>query len=309
MKVSEKTKVAVLGAINIDFVVNSDTLPRPGETVRGTEFNQFPGGKGANQAVAAAKLGGTVTMVGAVGNDMFGRTLLDNLRKYAIDTGYVRELPTSSGIALILVDRKGQNLISFVSGANGIVDRSMVDDAREVIAGADVLLLQLECPVETVEYAVRAAHSLGTDVILNPAPASSVSDETLKQCAVVMPNETEAEILTGIEVTDEKTAFDAASRLLKKGSKRAIITLGEKGAFLLENAGEKGRLIPAPKVDSIDAVAAGDVFAGALAVQLGRGVKLDEAVFFANHAAALSTTKNGAQPSIPALKDVLAFIG
>lgn len=309
MKKNEKTNVVVLGAINIDFVVKSETLPRPGETVKGIEFNQFPGGKGANQAVAAAKLGGTVTMLGAVGDDVFGSRLLDNLRAYDIDAELVTASPShSTGVAFILVDRTGQNLISFVTGANGSLEKGIVDQAHTVIAEADVLLVQLECPLAVVEYAVKTASDLGTDVILNPAPALEVSDDTLTCCSVVMPNETEAEILTGIQVDDRKSAYEAASRLLERGGDTVVITLGDRGAYILGGSEQRGKMVPAPRVTSVDAVAAGDVFAGALAVQLGRGVEMEAAVSFANHAAALSTTKDGAQPSIPDLERVLSFM-
>ncbi len=292
----------------MDFVISCPKLPRAGETIKGTEYAQFPGGKGANQAVAAAKLGGRVTILGAVGGDQFGSALLANMRSAGITVDSIdRRKRASTGIAFIIVDRKGQNLIPFVPGANGELDRSHVDSAVDVIKAADVFLVQLECPAGTVEHAIRTASDSGVPVILNPAPAISVSEDILKRCTVVMPNESEAEVLTGIRVKDETGVKRAAKALLGKGCKAVIITLGEKGAYLLTRDGE-GMLIRAPRVNSIDSVAAGDVFAGAFAVSYCNRKDYVQATEYANYAAALSTTQKGAQPSVPAMEEVSRLI-
>jgi ribokinase len=304
----KKPKIVVLGAINMDLVISCPKLPVAGETVKGTAMDQFPGGKGANQAVTAAKMGGDVLMLGAVGNDQYGKTLLDNMKSVGIDIDRIEKRDgVSTGIAFIMVDTKGQNLISFVSGANGEIDNSLIDRALGVLKEADALLIQLECPVRTVEYAIEMFSSHGVTVLLNPAPALPISEDILSKCTVVMPNEIEAEIMTDIKVDNEENAKEACKVLLQKGCHNAIITLGERGAYILGSDSD-GKLIPAPTVDSIDAVAAGDVFAGAFAVYYIAKNDIEGAVVYANNAAALSTTRKGAQPSIPDIEEVDRFM-
>jgi ribokinase len=300
----KKPRIVVLGAINMDLVISCPKLPGAGETVKGTAFNQFPGGKGANQAVAAAKMGGDVLILGAVGNDQFGNILLENMKSVGIDVGRVEVRDgVSTGIALIMVDAKGQNLISFFPGANGEIDKSLIDSSLGVVKGADAFLVQLECPSKIIEYAIEMCSGCGVPVLLNPAPAIPISEGVLKKCTVVMPNETEAEIMTGIKVDNEENAREASEALLRKGCKNSIITLGERGAYFLGSR-RKGKLIPAPKVHSIDTVAAGDVFAGAFAVYSITQNDMERAIEYANYAAALSTTRKGAQPSIPDIEEV-----
>jgi len=296
--------IVVLGGINIDLVIRCNILPRPGETVKGISYNQFPGGKGANQAVAAAKLGGNIIMVGAVGCDMFGSSLINNMRGLSIDVTHIKKVEDSpTGTAFILVDENGQNLISFVGGANDEVDSDLVDDAEDAIKGADALLVQLECPIQVIEYAIKKASSFGTPVILNPAPAVSLPDNIMQQCSVLLPNESEAGALTGCQVEDTESACKASQILIEKGCKAVIVTLGEKGAYL-HQPGHYEELVPVLKVNAIDTVAAGDVFAGAFTVRFAMGDDFRNAVVYANHAAAISTTRNGAQTSIPDMSEV-----
>lgn len=310
MRVSliEAPTIVVLGGINNDLVIRCNVLPQPGETVKGISYNQFSGGKGANQAVAAAKLGGNVVMIGAVGDDDFGSTLINKMREISIDVTNikkVRKVPT--GTAFILVDKKGQNLISFIGGANDEVDIKLIDQAENVIKKADVFLAQLECPVQVVEYAIKKASSFGTPVILNPAPAVSLSDSIIRRCTILMPNESEAEVLTGYKVGEKKSVFRASNLLIERGCKIVVITLGEKGAYL-HHPDHHEEMIAAPRVNAIDAVAAGDVFAGAFAVHFAMGKDSKKAVIYANHAAAISTTRGGAQTSIPSMSEVEEYI-
>jgi len=295
----KKPTIAVLGGINVDLVIRCSSLPKPGETVKGISYSHFPGGKGANQAVAAAKLGGKVVMLGAVGTDEFGTDLIRGMGDISIDNSHVKrvaEFPT--GTAFIIVDEKGQNLISFVGGANDTIDEALIDNAEQDIKKADVFLVQLECPVNIVEYGIKKAASLDVPVIFNPAPAVPLSDGIIACCEAVMPNESEAEALTGCKVCDTKSAQRAAHLLVEMGCKAAIITLGENGAYLYK-PDCYDEIIPAPEVNAVDAVAAGDVFAGAFSVRFGIGDNLRNAVIYANKAAAISTTRNGAQTSIP----------
>ena len=291
-------KILVVGSSNTDMVVKSAHLPLPGETVLGGQFFTFAGGKGANQAVAAAKLGGDVTFLAKVGNDALGKTAVEGFKKEGIDVTHIITDPEShSGVALIMVEESGENCISVASGANGKFTNSDIEDASELVEKASFVLVQLEIPLEAVTALVDKAFSHGVPVILNPAPARPLSDELISKLFIVTPNETEAELLTGVKVTDEVSAAKAAKILREKGAKLVIITLGAKGAFLLSDQEEI--LIPSIQVNAVDTTAAGDTFNGALTVALSEGMEIKAAIRFANQAAAISVTRMGAQSSQP----------
>jgi ribokinase len=290
------------------MVIRVDRIPRPGETVLGGTFAMAAGGKGANQAVAAARAGGKVAFVARVGDDLFGRQALAGFRKEGIRVGQISlDKRAASGVALIFVDRKAENCIGVASGANMRLSPADVRRAAAVISSAGVLLVQLEIPVATVAAVVQLAARQGVPVILNPAPARALPEKILRQVSVLTPNETEAEILTGIAVAGRPAAEKAARRLLRLGVKNVVLTLGARGA-LIANA-EGICLVPAFKVKPVDTTAAGDVFNGALAVALTEGRPLREAVRFANAAAAISVTRPGAQPSAPARREIERLMG
>lgn len=299
----KKNRIVVIGSSNTDMVVYSQHIPKPGETVLGGKFKMNPGGKGANQAVAAARLGGNVMFVASVGSDMFGKESVQNFKSAGIDSSLVtiRE-NVASGIALILVDEKGENSISVASGANSSITIADIERARPAIKKASFLLIQLEIPLPIVSYAISVATQEQCPVILNPAPALHLSDHILEAVSIITPNETEAEILTGIKVIDTNTAKQAAIALRKKGVQKVIITLGAKGAFILTDEIEV--MVPVMPVTPVDTTAAGDTFNGALAVALSEGMDLISSVRFANQAAALSVTKEGAQASIPSRSEL-----
>ncbi|MBN1294976.1 MAG: ribokinase [Candidatus Latescibacteria bacterium] len=300
--------IVVIGSSNTDMIIKMDHIPKPGETILGGEFSTAPGGKGANQAVAAARAGGKVTFIARVGNDMFGERALSGFRQDNINIDHViKDNSAPSGVALIFVDRKGENSIAVASGANAKVSPEDVRNARDSITKAGIILMQLEIPVETVETAAQVASASGVVVILNPAPAQPLSDELLRNVTILTPNESEAELLTGIKVEDEQGAKDAAETLIAKGIKTVIITLGARGVYLKSD--EFTGIIPAFKVDNIvDTTAAGDVFNGVLAVSLAESKPLAEAIRFAHAAAALSVTKLGAQTSAPHRADIDSFL-
>jgi len=299
--------IIVVGSLNMDLVVRAPHMPAPGETIIGSNFRTIPGGKGANQAVAAAKLGAQVSMVGRVGDDDFGRAQLRNLGQLGIDTRYITVDPdAATGIALITLDASGQNSIVIAAGANMHLTVADIDAAQEIIAQADVLVCQLESPLEAVEHAIALAHSCGVKVILNPAPARKLSPETLSKVDFLIPNESETAILTGMEVTDVPSAKKAADHLRQQGVGIVILTLGEKGALLVGPSEEM--YIPAYEVEVVDTTAAGDAFVGGFAVALAEGENLANAVRFANAAGALTVTRLGAQPSLPTRKEVESLL-
>ena len=292
----------------MDLVARAPRIPEPGETIIGTGFRTAPGGKGANQAVAAARLGAQVSMVGRVGVDAFAGQLLDNIAAAGVDhTFVVQDSEAATGVALIVVDDAGQNSIVVASGANMCLVPADVDAAEAVISSADVLLLQLESPLETVTRAAELAHAHGVRVILNPAPARSLPAALLSIVDVLVPNEGETALLTGLPVGSDAEAEAAAAALRDIGVGTVILTLGQRGAIL---ASEKGtQLLPAFDVSPVDTTAAGDAFVGGFAVALAEGRTLAEAVRWGNAAGALATTKLGAQPSLPtrrALEEMLA---
>lgn len=280
------------------MIVRVARLPRAGETILGGEFMTAAGGKGANQAVAAARLGGRVSFVARVGRDTFGKSTVTALKRDGIDTrGVIRDAVQPSGVALIFVAVHGENSIAVASGANAALSARDIRAARSLFRGARIMLAQLETPLETVRAAIDEAHRAGARVILNPAPAQALTAEILKKIAVLTPNETEAELLTGAPVNDVRSAIAAARKLRRRGVETVIITLGKRGALVATADGEV--LVKGFPVRPIDTTAAGDVFNGALAVALAEDRALLEAVRFANAAAAISVTKQGAQPSAP----------
>jgi ribokinase len=301
-------RIVVVGSSNTDMVVKSQRIPAPGETVTGGHFVMAAGGKGANQAVAAARLGAEVTLVAKTGQDMFGDQAIANYRQEGIATDFIfRDPHNHTGVALILVDEQGENLISVASGANHDLCPKDVEQAAERIRTADVVLLQLEIPLETVEFTARLAADAGVPVLLDPAPAPAVPLDSalLRAVTYVKPNETEAERLTGIAVQDEASARRAADKLLQGGARYAILTLGAKGALWV--GPQQSGFLPGYRVKALDSTAAGDAFSGALACALARGEPLAEAVRYASLVGALSVTRLGAQPSLPTADEVRHF--
>jgi len=295
--------LTVVGSLNMDLVARAPRIPRPGETIIGGEFRNVPGGKGANQAIAAARLGATVSMVGRVGRDTFAGPLLDNLDADGIDHTFVVQDPeAATGVALIVVDDGGENSIVVASGANMRLSPADVDGAEAAIAGADALLLQLEIPLETVIRAAKIARARAVKIILNPAPARSLPAELLSLVDVLIPNESETALLTGLPVGDQAEAKTAAAALQDSGVGTVILTLGERGAMLATEG--KTELFPAFDVTPVDTTAAGDAFVGGFAVALAEGRTLSEAVRWGNGAGGLAATKLGAQPSLPARRDL-----
>lgn len=299
--------ILVIGGFTMDLVVKTPKAPENGETVLGTEFNRYPGGKGGNQAVAAARLGGTVTMIGKLGMDSFGDEVLSMLENDQINTSFIgREKDYPTGIGSIVVDQNGDNRIIVIPGANSQVKAEHLPNYAEAFEQADMLLVQLELDFDMNQKAVELAHRMGVPVLLNPAPGRELSDELLKKVTYLTPNETEAEIITGLPIQNLEDAKAAVQCLLAKGVKTVIITLSREGALIGDSKGI--RHIPSFKVNAIDTVAAGDSFNGALAYSILNGLELDEAVQFANAVGALTVTKAGAIPSLPYLEEVEAFL-
>ena len=298
-------KIIVIGSSNTDMVVRSERLPRAGESVIGGDFMMAGGGKGANQAVAVARMGHRVQFVAAVGNDIFGDAAIEGYKNFGIDTSLIVRKNEPSGVALIMVDGAGQNSISVALGANNSLSAEDVAPALETIEAGDIVLLQLEIPMATVDACVAAAAAKGARVILNPAPAAIVSKDTLSKLYLITPNQTEAQTLTGIEVTDIASAETAAQKLIAQGVGRVVITMGSQGAYLYQDG--VGELVPTHKVDAVDTTAAGDVYNGALCAALAEGTTLLDALYFATKASAISVTRAGAQPSIPTRNEVDSF--
>lgn len=302
-----RPRILVVGSSNTDMVVRVDHIPRPGETILGRDFLTVGGGKGANQAVAAATAGGNVTFVARVGHDAYGDQAIANFAARSIDTKYVlRDKAHPSGVALIFVAASGENSIAVAPGANAALSVSDIKKAGPAFRDAQILMVQLESPLPTVQAAIYHAASLALPVILNPAPARPLPDALLKKVSLLTPNETEAEMLTGIKVRNLASAGKAADRLLKRGVGAVVITLGASGAFLATR--EEKQLIPTFQTKVVDTTAAGDTFNGALAVALAEGRPLQEAIRFANAAAALSVTKAGAQTSAPSRRKILGLL-
>jgi ribokinase len=297
-------KIIVIGSTNMDMVVKTSHIPVPGETVLSGSFFMNPGGKGANQAVSVARLGGDVAFVSKVGNDVFGKQTTQLFEEEGIDIAHLLSDDTlPSGVALITVDRSGENSIVVASGANAGLTPADLEDALDKIAGAGIVLMQLEIPMETVHFAAIYAVKHGVKVILNPAPANTLPPKLLSCIDIITPNQSEAAMLSGINVTDAATAAQAAVAIHNLGVKSVIITMGAMGCVIYD----KGEitLVPAQKVEAVDTTAAGDVFCGALAVALAEGGTLFDAVNFASRAAAISVTRMGAQPSIPYRRELI----
>ena len=297
-KQNESPTIVVLGGINMDLISSAPRLPAPGETVMGDRFYTAPGGKGANQAVAAARLGAQVRMVGRVGDDMFGPSLVAGLRKEGIDAGGVAlDSGHATGIAMILLDARKQNHIVAIYGANMQCGDEQVRAEELALNGASTLLLQLEIPLEVSLQVARSAMSRGVRVIWDPAPAADFPPEAYDAADIVTPNQTEAASLTGIEVTDVASARAAAEALLERGAATAVVKLGELGAYYASTNGAGH--VPAIRVEVSDTVAAGDAFGGALAVALAEGRSLQTAVRYGTAAGALAVTRQGAQEAMP----------
>ena len=295
--------IVVVGSTNTDMVIKTSKLPLPGETILGGEFLMNPGGKGANQAVAAARLGGKVTLVAKTGEDIFGRQTKSLFESENLDTEFLfSDSESPSGIALITVDSHAENCIVVAPGANARLVRQDIDLAAAAIQNAEIVLMQLEIPLDTVIYATEIAFKAGKKVILNPAPAQPLPIELLEKLYMITPNETEAELLTGIHVTDQISAESAARVLLGKGVQVVVVTLGNKGALLVTP--DICKLIPGYQVEAIDTTATGDCFNGALAVAISEDAGLIKAVGFANKAASISVTRMGAQASAPYRSEV-----
>ncbi len=299
--------IAVVGSSNMDLVVKSKRIPATGETILGGDFIMVPGGKGANQAVAAAKLGAQVFFIAKLGDDIFGLQSLNNFKKESVNTKYVLQTKDApSGVALIMVDGEGNNVIVVAPGANNRLTPEDVKKAESDIASSGALVAQLEVPIETIEFAAGLANKSNVPFILDPAPAQKLSPELLNMVDVLTPNETEARILTGIEVKDQESAEAAAKKLLECGVKNVILTMGASGYL---SAGKEGtEFVEARKVTAIDSTAAGDAFTGSLAVGLAKGQTVSEAALFANNVAAVSVTRMGAQPSMPTVEEIDKFI-
>lgn len=298
--------IVVVGSLNMDLVVSTEKIPRPGETVMGRGFKQVPGGKGGNQAAAAAKLGGSVRMIGCVGEDDMGRFLKMSLRGDGVDVAAVCEKTgAATGIAAIAVEDSGNNSITVAPGANYVLAAEDIENNRELIAEGAILLVQLETRIEVVETALRLAKEAGKITILNPAPAAELSTEILRHADILTPNETELEVLSGCPVDTEENIRAAGKKLISAGAGELIVTLGGSGCMHITGNGAK--TYPAYKVKAVDTTAAGDSFNGALAVCLDRGESVEAAVAFAMKVGAMTVTKEGAQTSLPTLTEIEAF--
>lgn len=303
MVMSTPPYILVVGSSNTDMVINSSHLPAPGETIIGSSFFMNPGGKGANQAVAAARLGGNVTFICKTGNDIFGKQAAAIFENEGIDISYlVEDVENPSGVALITVDDNGENTIVVASGSNGMLHEKDLEHSIGVIENASIVLMQLEIPIDTVKFVAQTARRKNVPVILNPAPACALTDELLKCITIITPNEKEAGMLTGIDVHDVESAKVAAKILSEKGIDTVIITLGPKGALLYHN--DAFELVPSISVKAVDTTAAGDIFNGAFAVAVSEGRSFLESTSFACKAAAISVTRKGAQSSAPYIKEL-----
>lgn len=298
-----KPKIVVIGSSNTDMICRVPHIPKPGETVLGGDFLTVQGGKGANQAVAAARAGGKVTFVACVGNDLFGKQAIESYKADGIDTScitLVDDAPT--GMALINVADSGENSIAVASGANARLSPAVIDNFRDIILSAQIILMQLEIPIETVYHVARMANAAQIPVVLNPAPAQEIDPAVLPMISCITPNEHEAIEVSGIFPPDPELVSEMANKILMNGTQSVIITLGNKGAYYRE--GNQKEIVPGIAVQAVDTTAAGDTFNGYLVVELAKGKTLREAISLANKAAAISVTRMGAQPSIPYFSEI-----
>ena len=296
-------KIIVIGSSNIDMMVMTSHLPAPGETILGGEFFMNQGGKGANQAVAVKRLGGNLIFVAKLGNDILGQQSVDYFKKEGIDTKYITlDENSASGVALISVDDHAENSIVVASGANMLLNEQDVDKVVEEMCEGDILLMQLEIPIQTVEYAARKAFEKGVKVVLNPAPARSLPKELLRYLFMITPNRIEAEMLTGIKIVNDADAERVAKGISAMGVQNIIVTLGSKGCLVRE--GDTSYCVDAFKVEPVDTTAAGDTFNGALCVGLAEGMNLRQSAVMASKASSVAVTRMGAQSSIPHRKEL-----
>lgn len=298
--------VIVVGSLNMDLVVRAPKIPRPGETVLGSDFKQVPGGKGANQADAAAKLGAETAMLGAVGKDSMGNQLIRSLEKDGVNVDKVLvkdNLPT--GVAAIVVEDSGNNAITVAPGANSGFTPDDLSDMDSLFKRAKVMLVQLETPIETVRTALRMARKNNVTTILNPAPAIELDDEIFSLVDILTPNETELELLSGMDTSNIERVEAAGKHLIQKGVSRLIVTLGSQGSIHIGNNSIK--LYPAYNVKAVDTTAAGDSYNAALAVSISKGESLEDAIKFATKVGAMTVTKHGAQTSLPLVEEVEEF--
>ena len=298
-------KIVVIGSSNTDMVIKVDHLPLPGETIIGYDFMTNQGGKGANQAVAVARLGGDTVFIARLGDDVFGAATLKQLKTEGMDTTFVKLTPgATTGVALIPVDKKGENSIIVASGANALLSVDDIKAAESQITSASILLMQLETPIPTLTYAAKIAHAAGVKVVLNPAPfpKEGLPADLLCNVDIITPNETEAAAMSGVQITDNVSALKAIKAIQAKGVQTVIVTAGKLGAYTYADG--QLNLVPAVPVKAVDTVAAGDTFCGGLCVALGKGYSLLDAVRIGNKAASIAVTRVGAQPSVPKAEEV-----
>lgn len=300
-------KICVIGSINMDLVVNVGEMPKKGQTLIGSNFKEVPGGKGANQAVAVSRLGANVCMVGKVGSDGFGQNLLNQLKNNNVDTKYIQIEEGASGVALITVDKNAENAIVVAPGANFKVSKNDIDKNIEAIKESDIVVVQLETPLDTIKYTLKKAKEFGKYTILNPAPAVKLEDSIIENVDLLTPNETELEILSGVSINNEDDILDAAKTMIEKGVKELIVTLGSKGSLYINK--DKSMFKKSYKVEAVDTTAAGDSYTGALSVAFSKNEDIETAMDFASIVGALCVTKEGAQSSLPTLEEVNKFRG
>lgn len=299
------SRILVVGSLNMDFVIDVEKMPVAGETILGERLKLVPGGKGANQAYAAGKLGGDVQMIGAVGNDTYGQMLMENLKSVGVDTSGIEVLEgVPTGNAFISVDKNGENSIIVIQGANARITSEMIDRHRDLIDACDIVIMQMEIPIPVIEYVKQIAKEKGKIVILDPAPAQAdLTEEFLSGFDIIKPNETELQILTGRKMTSCEEMAEGARELLDKGIGTVIITLGGEGALMITK--DSCEEFKARKVIPVDTTAAGDSFTAALAIQLGKGISCGEAIAFGNKVSGVVVTRKGAQTSIPTMEEVI----
>jgi ribokinase len=301
-----KNKILVIGSINYDLVVYAQRYPKPGETIMGTNFHSFPGGKGANQAIAAARLGGNVQMVGRIGKDSFGEELLHNLKQNQVNTETVLSVDHPTGIAMITVDENGQNSIIVVPGANATLTKNYINEIKDMIQEAKILIVQIEIPLDSVIQAIDIAYGAGVTILLNPAPATKIPIETLRKATFIIPNESELALLSGSETNNFSDCRQAANHLFEAGCKQIILTRGEHGAYYLSP--DHQIFAPPFNVPVVDTTAAGDAFIGGFATALANDIDLHPALLRASAAGALAVTKAGAQTSLPDQSELETFL-